>query len=71
MNTTGRYIYHHCAVSKGNSVSVSGIAQLTFRIVSQDDLEKLKVLVGDEDFTANAITSLSFLGREFEEKPRD
>lgn len=66
MSDKNRYIYHYCAVSKGNAVSVSGIAQLTFRIVSQDDLEKLKGLVGDPDFDAQAITSLSFLGREFE-----
>ncbi|NIF57489.1 hypothetical protein F3J27_03595 [Enterobacter sp. Ap-916] len=60
-----RYIYHYCAVN-GN-VSLSGIAQLTFRIVSQDDVERLKSLVSGDDFKANSIVSLSYLGREIEE----
>lgn len=60
-----RYIYHYTAV-EGNS-SISGIAQLTFRIKSQDDLNKLKELVSGDDFTANAISSLSYLGRENDE----
>lgn len=63
-----RYIYHYCAVNEGNIASVSGIAQLAFRIVSQDDLEKLKALItdGKYDFIAHSITSLSYLGREQE-----
>ncbi len=64
MVKTNRYIYHYCAAA-GNT-TMSGIAQLDFRIVTQDDLEKLKALVSDLDFKAQAITSLSFLGREIE-----
>lgn len=60
-----RYIYHYTAV-QGN-ISMSGIAQLTFKIKSQDDLNKLKELVSGDDFKANAISSLSYLGRENDE----
>lgn len=57
-----RYIYHYCAVN-GN-VQLSGIAELTFRIKSQADVEKLKALINGSDFSARAIVSLSYLGRE-------
>ncbi|CAM4400419.1 hypothetical protein BZK40_11900 [Citrobacter portucalensis] len=57
-----RYIYHYCAVS-GNT-QLAGIAQLTFRIKSQADLEKLKELIAGDDFNPKAISSLSYLGRE-------
>ncbi|HCM6845245.1 hypothetical protein [Klebsiella pneumoniae] len=57
-----RYIYHYCAVN-GNA-SISGIAQLTFRIKSQDDVERLKELITGDDFRPKAINSLSYLGRE-------
>ncbi|MDT3605965.1 hypothetical protein [Cronobacter dublinensis] len=57
-----RYIYHYCAVN-GNA-KFSGIAQLTFRIKSQDDLKKLKELISGLDFEPKAISSLSYLGRE-------
>lgn len=60
-----RYIYHYCAVN-GN-VQLSGIAQLTFRIKSQADLEKLKDLIAGNDFQPKAISSLTFLGRESDE----
>lgn len=60
-----RYIYHYCAVN-GN-VQLSGIAQLTFRIKSQADLEKLKELVAGNDFQPKAISSLTYLGRESDE----
>lgn len=60
-----RYIYHYCAV-QGNA-QLSGIAQLTFRIKSQEDLNKLKEMMTGEDFKPNAISSLSYLGREFDE----
>lgn len=60
-----RYIYHYCAVN-GN-VQLSGIAQLTFRIKSQADLEKLKELVAGNDFQPKAISSLTYLGRENDE----
>lgn len=59
------YIYHYCAVN-GN-VQLSGIAQLTFRIKSQADLEKLKELVAGNDFQPKAISSLTYLGRESDE----
>lgn len=59
-----RYIYHYRAVN-GNQ-ELAGIAQLTFRISSQADLEKLKRLIAGDDFQPKAISSLSYLGREFE-----
>lgn len=66
MAKSNRYIYHYCA-AQGNA-TVSGIAQMTFRIVSQDDLNKLKEVVSqDLSFKAVAITSLSYLGREHED----
>ena len=60
-----RYIYHYCAV-QGNA-QLSGIAQLTFRIKCQEDVEKLKELITGNDFKPNAISSLSYLGRELDE----
>lgn len=60
-----RYIYHYCAV-KGNT-QLSGIAQLTFRIKSQSDLNNLKDMITGDDFKPNAIISLSYLGREFDD----
>lgn len=57
-----RYIYHYCSVN-GNA-QLSGIAQLTFRIKSQADLEKLKDLISGADFSPRAISSLTYLGRE-------
>lgn len=59
-----RYIYHYCAVN-GNA-QIAGIAQLTFRIKSQDDLERLKALIAGDDFKPKAISSLSYLGRELD-----
>lgn len=46
---------------------MAGIAQLTFRIKSQEDVEVLKSLISSDGFTAVAITSLSYLGRENDE----
>lgn len=43
---------------------MAGVAQLLFRIKSQDDVEKLKRMIDCDGFTAAAITSLSYLGRE-------
>ena len=60
-----RYIYHYCAVN-GN-VQLAGIAKLTFRIKSQDDLDMLKELISGDDFKPKAISSLSYLGREVDE----
>ncbi|UIL54694.1 hypothetical protein LZU96_21345 (plasmid) [Pantoea agglomerans] len=69
MGKQNRYIYHYCA-AQGNA-TVSGIAQLTFRIVSQEDLNTLKQIVSDDlSFQAVAIISLSYLGRENEEIAR-
>lgn len=69
MEKQNRYIYHYCA-AQGNA-TVSGIAKLTFRIVSQEDLNTLKQIVSDDlSFQAVAIVSLSYLGRENEEIAR-
>lgn len=38
---------------------MSGIAQLNFRIKSQEDLETLKGLINRDGFIVHAITSLS------------
>lgn len=46
---------------------MSGIAQLNFRIKSQEDLEALKGLINRDGFIVHAVTSLSYLGRENDE----
>ncbi len=62
---SNRYIYHYCA--EFGKYSVSGVAQLTFRIVSQEDLERLKGLIpGENGDKPSGIVSLSFLGMENE-----
>lgn len=59
-----RYIYHYnCQNFKGEGWS--GIAQLTFRIIGQEDLEKFKKVLEDKwGDPINAVLSLSYLGRE-------
>ncbi|EMM1290832.1 ead/Ea22-like family protein [Escherichia coli] len=65
-----RHIYHYNAVN--GSDSMSGIAQLTFMIKSQSDLEELKSALSKVcGFHANAITSLSYLGCEEEANTKD
>ncbi|HHV2541187.1 TPA: ead/Ea22-like family protein [Escherichia coli] len=65
-----RYIYHYNAVN--GSDSMSGIAQLTFMIKSQSDLEELKSALSKVcGFHANAITSLSYLGCEEDASTKD
>jgi hypothetical protein len=61
-----RFIYHYSAMA-GN-VSYSGIAQLTFRIVTQEDLNRLKDMVRDSSEMPKewVISSLSYHGREFD-----
>ena len=60
-----RFIYHYTA--ELGKYKISGIAQLTFRIVSQDDLERFKDLIkGEPGDRPSGITSLSFLGMEYE-----
>lgn len=50
---------------------MSGIAQLNFRIKSQEDLEVLKGLINRDGFTVSAVTSLSCLGRENNDEKYD
>lgn len=50
---------------------MSGIAQLNFRIKSQEDLEVLKSLINRDGFIASAVTSLSYLWRENDEEKYD
>lgn len=64
---SNRYIYHYNAISAGGASSVAGIAQLTFRIKPQEDVDVPKSLISSDRFTAVAITSLSYLGRENDE----
>lgn len=61
-----RYIYHYnCQNFKGGGWS--GVAQLTFRIVEQNDLEKFKKVLEEKwGDPVNAVLSLSYLGREHE-----
>lgn len=61
-----RYIYHYnCQNFKGQRWS--GIAQLTFRIINQDDLERFKCILEEKwGEPVNAVLSLSYLGREDE-----
>lgn len=49
---SNRYVYHYNAISAGGASSVAGIAQLTFRIKSQEDVEVLKSLISSDRFTA-------------------
>jgi hypothetical protein len=58
--------YHYCGSVVGQNATYSGIAQLTFRIVTQDDLERLKEIASTQLETITAILSLSYLGREFD-----
>lgn len=67
---SNRYIYHYNAVTKGGAASMSGVAQLNFRIKSQEDIEVLKGLINCNGFIVHAITSLSYLGRESDKMTR-
>lgn len=64
--TKGRYIYHYCGALKGQNATFSGVAQLTFRIASQQDLERFKGVASCEGNEISAVLSLSYLGREHE-----
>lgn len=68
---SNRYIYHYNAITKGGSASMSGIAQLNFRIKSQEDLEALKGLINRDGFIVHAVTSLSYIGRENDDEKYD
>lgn len=50
---------------------MSGIAQLNFRIKTQEDLEALKILINRDGFIAHSVTELSYLGRENDEEKYD
>lgn len=50
---------------------MSGIAQLNFRIKSQEDLEVLKGLINRDGFAVHAVTSLSYLCRENDDEEYD
>lgn len=64
--SANRYIYHYLAVD-GRGDSLSGIARLSFRIITQGDLERLMNLLSSDDFKTIAVTSLSYLGREHDD----
>ena len=66
-----RYIYHYNAITKGGAASMSGIAQLNFRIKSQEDLNVLKRIINRDGFIVHAVTSLSYLGRENDDEETD
>ena len=67
--SANRHVYHYNAVGDVGGIAMSGIAQLPFRIKSQSDLEEFKSALSKVcGFHANAITSLSYLGREEDEQ---
>ncbi len=67
--SANRHVYHYNAVSNVSGITMSGIAQLPFRIKSQSDLEEFKSALSKVcGFHATAVTSLSYLGREAEEQ---
>ncbi|EFG1057947.1 TPA: ead/Ea22-like family protein [Escherichia coli] len=67
--SANRHVYHYNVVSDVSGITMSGIAQSPFRIKSQSDLEEFKSALSKVcGFHANAITSLSYLGREEEEQ---
>ena len=68
---SNRYIYHYHALTRGGAASMSGIAQLNFRIKTQEDLEALKSLINRDGFIAHSVTELSYLGRENDEEKYD
>lgn len=59
-----RHIYHYCGALEEQNVTFSGIAQLTFRIATQQDLERFKEIASNSENKIAAILSLSYLGRE-------
>ncbi|HCO4735260.1 TPA: ead/Ea22-like family protein [Escherichia coli] len=70
--SANRHVYHYNAVGDVGGIAMSGIAQLPFRIKSQSDLEEFKSALSKVcGFHANAITSLSYLGREEEANTKD
>ncbi len=50
---------------------MSGIAQLNFRIKTQEDLETFKGLINRDGFIVHAVASLSCLGRESDDEEYD
>lgn len=62
----GRYIYHYCASIHGTNNTWSGIVQSSRRIVSHEDSDWMRELISTHIEKVDAITSLSYLGREFE-----
>lgn len=63
--SANRHVYHYNAVSDVGGIAMSGIAQLPFKIKTQSDLGSLRDEISKVGgFTASAITSLSYLGRE-------
>nr|EKG7119253.1 ead/Ea22-like family protein [Escherichia coli] len=69
--SANRYVYHYNAVSDVGGISMSGIAQLPFKIKTQSDLESLRDEISKVGgFTASAIISLSYIGCE-EDKQND
>lgn len=69
--SANRYVYHYNAVSDVGGISMSGIAQLPFKIKTQSDLESLRDEISKVGgVTASAIISLSYIGCE-EDKQND
>lgn len=66
INNQNYYIYHFSGAIEGKNATYSGIAQLTFRIVCQQDLERFKEVASQPGNKIGAILSLSYLGREIE-----
>ena len=66
----GRYIYHyHAQYQKTNNImaNIDGIMQMKSRITSMDDYSQAKSLIEPgRDGKDMTVTSLSYIGREFE-----
>lgn len=73
----GRFIYHYHAtanLSDGEVVTIDGVARMAGRVENMKDYSALKCAIGSDDsipprlvYPNLVITSLSYLGREFDD----
>lgn len=69
-----RYIYHYNAVQfgqHGSQISKSGVANISFKIKSQENINALKEMISDDHFAASQITSISYLGLDCDDENYD
>ena len=68
-----RFIYHYCAkyqTASGNTAIYDGIAQLEKRIIQHEQYGELKKRIDADNAHKLSITSLTFLGMEHEQPPK-